>query len=173
MYIISHHKIKCNRVPSITTDKIIVAYLHFRLICSLFSPSSLSLLLPPASVRFTPVNAATRLTERCGTIQVLIATKKTTLWVVFSVAPPVGLEPTSCCNIGSVGATMRLPIAVLLPLLFPRCIAHRARSETSPCGFASQTELAARSAIRCKCNRLDGCWIVPTRGVLLYFKFNF
>ena len=62
-----------------------------------------------------------------------------------SMAPQAPLEPTPCCNIGSGGVSSHLPIAVLLPLLFPRCIAHRARSETSPCGFASQTELTAGS----------------------------
>ena len=47
-------------------------------------------------------------------------------------APQVGLEPTSCCNIGSVCVSSHLPITVLLLLLFPRFFCHRQRSETSP-----------------------------------------
>ena len=38
-----------------------VALVHCRLHCSLFSPNSLSFHLPPAVVEFVPVNAATRL----------------------------------------------------------------------------------------------------------------
>ena len=59
-------------------------------------------------------------------------TKRTSFDVLFVLAPQVGLEPTSCCNIGSVCASSRLPITVLLPLLFPRFFCHRQRSETSP-----------------------------------------
>jgi hypothetical protein len=59
--------------------------------------------------------------------------------------PLLDLNQRPVVTLALSALTSSLPVAVLLPLLFPRCIAHRARSETSPCGFAPQTELTAGS----------------------------
>ena len=62
------------------------------------------------------------------------------LWLL---KPVSNQRPVVTSALSAVQLT--LPITVLLPLLFAPFFRHRRWSQTSPCGFASQTELTAGS----------------------------